>query len=105
MRKILLIFFRARQSATAKVLMSKPTGTFMYKRIAFAATAAALFGVAFANTDEASEPVARIASYAPVGRSTSVPYGWVVFGGRRREECSLGMLNPVDVRLNKKTWA
>jgi predicted transglutaminase-like cysteine proteinase len=85
--------------------MSKPTGTFMYKRIAFAATAAALFGVAFANMVEASEPVAPIASYAAVGRSTSVPYGWVDFCGRRPEECSLGKLNPVDVRLNKKTWA
>ena len=77
----------------------------MYKRIAFAATAAALFGVAFANMVEASEPVAPIASYAAVGRSTSVPYGWVDFCGRRPEECSLGKLNPVDVRLNKKTWA
>ena len=99
------IFFRARQSATAKVHLSKPTGTFMFKRIAFAAAAAALFGVAFANLVEASETVAPTASYAPVGHSTSVPYGWVDFCGRRPEECSLGKLNPVDIRLTKKTWA
>jgi predicted transglutaminase-like cysteine proteinase len=105
MRKILPIFFRARQSATAKVHLSKPTGTFMFKRIAFAATAAALFGVAFANLVEASESSAPMASYAPVGHSTSVPYGWVDFCGRRPEECSLGKLSPVDVRLTKKTWA
>jgi predicted transglutaminase-like cysteine proteinase len=105
MRKILPIFFRARQSATTKVHLSKPTGTFMFKRIAFAATAAALFGVAFANMVEASENAAPMASYAAVGRSTSVPYGWVDFCGRRPEECSLGKLNPVDVRLTKKTWA
>jgi predicted transglutaminase-like cysteine proteinase len=77
----------------------------MFKRITFAATAAALFGVAFANMVEASEPVAPMASYAAVGRSTSVPYGWVDFCGRRPEECSLGKLSPVDVRLTKKTWA
>jgi predicted transglutaminase-like cysteine proteinase len=105
MRKILPIFFRARQSATTKVHLSKPTGTFMFKRIAFAATAAALFGVAFANMVEASENAAPMASYAAVGRSTSVPYGWVDFCGRRPEECSLGKLSPVDVRLTKKTWA
>jgi len=85
--------------------MSKPTGTLMFKRIAFAATAAALFGIAFANMVEASENVAPTASYAAVGRSTSVPYGWVDFCGRRPEECSLGKFSPVDVRLTKKTWA
>ena len=77
----------------------------MFKRIAFAATAAALFGVAFANMVEASETAAPLASYAAVGRATSVPYGWVDFCGRRPGECSLGKLNPVDVRLTKKTWA
>jgi predicted transglutaminase-like cysteine proteinase len=77
----------------------------MFKRIAFAATAAALFGIAFANMVEASENVAPTASYAAVGRSTSVPYGWVDFCGRRPEECSLGKFSPVDVRLTKKTWA
>lgn len=77
----------------------------MFKRIAFAAAAAALFGFAFANMVEASEPNVPNASYAAVGHSTSVPYGWVDFCGRRPEECSLGKLNPLDVRLTKKTWA
>jgi len=77
----------------------------MLKRIAFPAAAAALFGLAFANLVEASETVTPIASYAPIGRATSVPYGWVDFCGRRPEECSLGKLTPVDIRLTKKTWA
>ena len=76
----------------------------MFKRIAIAAVAAALFGVAFATLVEASETVPN-ASYATVGSSTSVPYGWVDFCGRRPEECALGKLNPMDVRLNHKTWA
>ena len=45
------------------------------------------------------------ASYAAVGASTSVPYGWVDFCGRRPEECSLGKLKPLDVRLTKASWA
>jgi predicted transglutaminase-like cysteine proteinase len=77
----------------------------MLKRIAFAAAAAALFGFAFANMVEASEPTLPTASFAAVGQQTSVPYGWVDFCGRRPEECSLGKLTPLDLRLNKKTWA
>jgi predicted transglutaminase-like cysteine proteinase len=77
----------------------------MFKRIAFAAAAATAFGVAFAGLVEASETSAPTASYAPIGHVTSVPYGWVDFCGRRPEECSLGKLSPVDVRLTNKTWA
>ena len=77
----------------------------MFKRIAFAAAAATLFGFAFANMVEASEPSVPTASFAAVGQATSVPYGWVDFCGRRPEECALGKLNPVDIRLNKKTLA
>jgi predicted transglutaminase-like cysteine proteinase len=76
----------------------------MFKRIAFAAAAATVFGVAFASLVEASEASAPASTYAPIGHVTSVPYGWVDFCGRRPEECSLGKLSPVDVRLNKKTW-
>ena len=76
----------------------------MFKRIAFAAAAATVFGVAFASLVEASETSAPVSTYAPIGHVTSVPYGWVDFCGRRPEECSLGKLSPVDVRLNKKTW-
>jgi predicted transglutaminase-like cysteine proteinase len=76
----------------------------MFKRIACFAAAATVFGVAFANLVEASETGAPTSSYAPVGHSTSVPYGWVDFCSRRPEECSLGKLDPVDVRLTKKTW-
>jgi predicted transglutaminase-like cysteine proteinase len=76
----------------------------MFKPIASAFAAAVLFGVAFANLGVASEPELPQASYAAVGQPTSVPYGWVDFCQRRPEECSLGKLQPVDVRLNKKTW-
>jgi predicted transglutaminase-like cysteine proteinase len=76
----------------------------MFKRIAFAAAAATVFGVAFASLVEASETGAPASTYAPIGNVTSVPYGWVDFCGRRPEECSLGKLSPVDVRLTKKTW-
>jgi len=77
----------------------------MLKRIAFAAAAAAMFGSIFANLGEASETSVPTASYVAVGAATSVPYGWIDFCGRRPEECSLGKLNPLDVRLTKKTWA
>jgi predicted transglutaminase-like cysteine proteinase len=77
----------------------------MLKRLAFAAAAAALFGVAFANLVEASEPAIPSASFAPVGRPTSVPIGWVDFCRRRPRECALGKLAPVDVRLNEATFA
>ena len=76
----------------------------MFKRIAFAAAAATVFGVAFASLVEASETTAPASTYAPIGHVTSVPYGWVDFCGRRPEECSFGKLSPVDVRLTKKTW-
>jgi predicted transglutaminase-like cysteine proteinase len=77
----------------------------MFKPIALAAVAAALFGAAWASLSEASETALPKSSYAAVGGSTSVPYGWVDFCSRRPEECSLGRLEPLDVRLNKTTWS
>jgi predicted transglutaminase-like cysteine proteinase len=76
----------------------------MFKSFAFAVVAVALVGAAFANLSQASETAMPKASYAAVGGSTSVPYGWVDFCGRRPEECSLGKLQPLDVRLNKTSW-
>ena len=76
----------------------------MFKTFALAAVAAALFGAAWASLSEASETALPKASYAAVGGPTSVPYGWVDFCGRRPEECSLGRLAPLDVRLTKTTW-
>jgi predicted transglutaminase-like cysteine proteinase len=76
----------------------------MFKSFAFAVVAVALVGAAFANLGQASETTLPKASYAAVGSSTSVPYGWVDFCGRRPEECSLGKLQPLDVRLNKASW-
>ena len=76
----------------------------MFKPFWVAAVAAALFGVAFAGFSEASETGLPHASYAAVGSPTSVPYGWVDFCGRRPEECSLGKLTPLDLRLTRATW-
>jgi predicted transglutaminase-like cysteine proteinase len=77
----------------------------MFRWVARAVSGAVLFGIAYGGFVEASEPKLPSASYAMVGAATSVPYGWVDFCGRRPEECNLGKLAPLDVRLTKKTWA
>ena len=76
----------------------------MFKSLATAAVAAALFGAAFASFGVASETALPKSSYAAVGASTSIPYGWVDFCGRRPEECNLGKLKPLDVRMSKAAW-
>lgn len=76
----------------------------MLKSFLAAAVAAALFGAAFANFSEASETIAPHSSFAAVGEATSVPYGWVDFCGRRPEECALGKLKPLDVKMTKAAW-
>ena len=71
-------------------------------RVAFGAL---LFAAVSGEISQASEPKLPSAGYAAVGGATSIPYGWVDFCHRRPEECSLGKLQPLDVRLNAKTWA
>ena len=44
------------------------------------------------------------ASYAAVGASTSVPYGWVDFCRRYTGECDHGQLPPLDVNLSAKAF-
>jgi predicted transglutaminase-like cysteine proteinase len=85
-------------------MLGPNTGVVMFKSFVAAAVAAALFGAAFASFSQASEQTLPKASYAGVGGPTSVPYGWVDFCGRHPEECSLGKLQPLDVRLTKATW-
>ena len=77
----------------------------MFGWVARGLSGAVLFGVAYGGFVEASESKLPRASYAAVGGETSVPYGWVDFCGRRPEECSVGRLSPLDVRLTAKTWA
>src|SRR5436305_44320 len=77
----------------------------MLKSLIAAVAAAALFGAVFANLSQASESSLPRSSYAAVGEATSVPYGWVDFCGRRPEECELGKLKPLDVRLTKSSWS
>jgi predicted transglutaminase-like cysteine proteinase len=45
------------------------------------------------------------ASYASVGATTSVPYGWVDFCRRERAECAGPVLPALDVNLTNATWA
>jgi predicted transglutaminase-like cysteine proteinase len=76
----------------------------MLRWVARGLSGAVLCAVVYGGFVEASEPKLPNASFAAVGASTSVPYGWVDFCGRRPEECSLGKLSPLDVHLTKKTW-
>jgi predicted transglutaminase-like cysteine proteinase len=76
----------------------------MFRTIAAVFVSALILAAAFANDGLASEPALPVATYASVGASTSVPYGWVDFCSRRPEECTLGRLEPVDLKLTKKTW-
>jgi predicted transglutaminase-like cysteine proteinase len=76
----------------------------MFKFVAAAAIAVSLLGATFANLSQASEPTLPKASYAAVGGPTSIPYGWMDFCGRRPEECNLGKMQPLDVRLTRAAW-
>lgn len=68
------------------------------------ATVLIVGALAWNSLGEASEPGAPRATAAPVGAETSIPYGWVDFCGRHAEECTLGKLKPVDVRMSKAVW-
>lgn len=65
------------------------------------AAAAALAGAlaALPSTPAAS---ASDATYASLGASTSVPWGWVDFCQRYAGECERGALQPLDVELTPK---
>jgi predicted transglutaminase-like cysteine proteinase len=67
-------------------------------------TAAAIFGLAWNTFGEASEHAFPRASREPIGGEASIPYGWVDFCHRHSEECTLGKLKPMDVRLTRQTW-
>ena len=77
----------------------------MFKSVVAAAFAASIVGAAFVTFGQASETTLPHASYAAVGGPTSVPYGWVDFCGRRPEECNLGKLTPLDIRMTHSTWS
>ena len=99
------IVFRRAKALARLFPRRRRQGKTMFGWVARSACGAALFGVAFGGFVEASEPKLPSASYAAIGGETSIPYGWVDFCGRRPEECNLGKLTPLDVRLTKKTWA
>lgn len=76
----------------------------MINRLFSFATVAVIFGLAWNSFGEASGQGLPQATSAPVGAETSIPYGWVDFCNRHSEECTLGRLKPVDVRLDKQVW-
>src|SRR3984885_10991926 len=76
----------------------------MLSRLFRFVTAAAIFGLAWNTFVEASEQGLPQATHAPVGGEASIPYGWVDFCNRHSEECTLGKLKPMDVRLTRQTW-
>ena len=76
----------------------------MFKRLFSFVVAATVLGLAWNSFGEASEQGLPRASSAPVGPETAIPYGWVDFCHRHAEECTLGKLDPVDVRLTQRVW-
>jgi predicted transglutaminase-like cysteine proteinase len=67
-------------------------------------TAAVILGLAWNTFGEASEPGLPRATSTPVGVEAAIPYGWVDFCNRHAEECTLGKLKPMDVRLTRRAW-
>ena len=76
----------------------------MLSRILTFTTLAMMAGLALMSFGEASEPGLPKASATPVGAETAIPYGWIDFCSRRPEECMLGKLKPLDVRLTREVW-
>ena len=76
----------------------------MLNRLLNFASFAVIFGLAWTSFGEASESGLPLATFAQVGAETSIPYGWVDFCNRHAEECTLGKLTPLDIRLDKHVW-
>jgi predicted transglutaminase-like cysteine proteinase len=76
----------------------------MLSRLFRFVAAAVVFGFAWNTFVEASEQGLPQATRAPVGGEASIPYGWVDFCNRHSEECTLGKLKPMDVRLTRQSW-
>ncbi|HEY1942060.1 MAG TPA: transglutaminase-like cysteine peptidase [Roseiarcus sp.] len=66
------------------------------------AAAAALAGVLAALQSTPSASAFDGATYASVGASTSVPWGWVDFCQRYTGECAQSSMPPLDVNLTRK---
>ncbi|MDX8531052.1 transglutaminase-like cysteine peptidase [Mesorhizobium sp. VK25A] len=62
------------------------------------------YAIAFKAAQPASSPVGS-ATAATVGASTSIPYGWMDFCGRRPEECQVAALPAVNLKLTPRTWS
>ena len=77
--------------------------TGVFKTIAIAASL--ILGLLAARNADAQE--LRLAdaqaTWAPVGETARVPYGWADLCGRQPQECRVDVLDPVDLRLTEKT--
>jgi predicted transglutaminase-like cysteine proteinase len=67
--------------------------------ISLALLASSLVGLGAAASANAAPADSPVASYAPLGGPTSVPWGWADFCHRYPEECGGGPLAPQDVNL------
>jgi predicted transglutaminase-like cysteine proteinase len=75
----------------------------MFYKIGRCMVLAALFGGgAMAASGETGDLTMR-ATFAGIGKATSVPYGWVDFCKRYSGECNTPDLQPVDINLTPKT--
>ncbi len=66
--------------------------------------ASSVVAVALMASAAAAEIDLPHATYATLGDTTSVPYGWVDFCGRQPQECNQPVLQAVDVNLTFETW-
>ena len=76
----------------------------MFRVLAGRLCALAMISAAAASPALTSPARIATASYAAIGDTTSVPYGWVDFCRRYAGECDHGQLPPLDVNLSAKAF-
>jgi predicted transglutaminase-like cysteine proteinase len=74
----------------------------MFRFLAKAVIATSLLTGGFIAGHGPSAAGATQSTFAPIGKVTSVPYGWVDFCQRYRGECDAGELVPADINLSSK---
>ena len=71
----------------------------MFKTMFKAIALSAFFATGYVALQTPGQADGLRATYASVGNSTSVPYGWVDFCARYAGECPDNDLNPMDINL------
>jgi predicted transglutaminase-like cysteine proteinase len=77
----------------------------MFRVLARSLACAALLLAGGGAAQAETAAVTLQATYAAVGTSTTVPYGWIDFCQRYKGECDHGPAVPVDVNLSAKALA